>query len=151
MSSHTDSTFECRWRASRSLLAGYLVVQGLAIGCLLGLPVPLWIAAVGLALCFGHACWSLPRHILLTHDTAWVGLRHDQSGWALWSQRTGWQPIQLRPDSLALPSAVILSYRLPGERFARGCCIPKGALASDQHRRLRVRLKYSRRRWAAPE
>ena len=29
--------------------------------------------------------------------------------------------------------------------------IPATALAPDQHRRLRVRLKFSRRRWLAPE
>ena len=58
--------------------------------------------------------------------------------------------MQLRPDSLALPLAVVLRYRLPGQRFSRGLCIARDALAPEQHRRLRLRLKFSRRRWAEP-
>ena len=37
-----------------------------------------------------------------------------------------------------------------GERRVRGLCIPRDALTREAHRRLRVRLKFSRRRWAAP-
>jgi toxin CptA len=59
--------------------------------------------------------------------------------------------VQLRPDSLALPWAVVLHVRLPGERWVRGLCIPRDSLAREVHRRLRVRLKFSRRRWQAPE
>ena len=55
-----------------------------------------------------------------------------------------------RPDSLALPLAVVLRFRLVGERRVRGLCIPRDALTREAHRRLRVRLKFSRRRWAAP-
>lgn len=58
--------------------------------------------------------------------------------------------MQLRPDSLALPLAVVLRYRLPGQRFSRGLCIAHDALAPEHHRRLRLRLKFSRRRWAEP-
>ena len=53
--------------------------------------------------------------------------------------------------SLALPLLVLVRYRLAGERRVRAVCIPGVALAPDQHRRLRVRLKFSRRRWLAPE
>ena len=51
---------------------------------------------------------------------------------------------------LALPLAVVLRFRLVGERRVRSLCIPRDALTRDAHRRLRVRLKFSRRRWAAP-
>ena len=51
----------------------------------------------------------------------------------------------------ALPWAVVLHFRLSGERRVRGLCIPRDALARDVHRRLRVCLKFSRRRWQAPE
>ncbi len=36
----------------------------------------------------------------------------------------GWQPVQLRPDSLALPMVVVLRFRLRGERRVRAICVP---------------------------
>jgi len=33
----------------------------------------------------------------------------------------------------------------------RSICVPRDSQAADVHRRLRVRLKFSRRRWLAPE
>ena len=42
-------------------------------------------------------------------------------------------------------------HTLCQQRRVRAVCIPGAALAPDQHRRLRVRLKFSRRRWLAPE
>lgn len=151
MSSPNNPPFECRWQASGLLLALYLSVQGLAVAGLLLSATPRLLQCLGLLFCLIHAGWVVPRHILLSTQGAWQRLRHDESGWALWNQREGWQPIQLRPDSLALPVAVILRFRRPGQWFSRGLCVPHGALPGDQHRRLRVRLKFSRDRWAAPE
>jgi toxin CptA len=46
---------------------------------------------------------------------------------------------------------VVLRFRLRDERRIRAICVPRDSQAADVHRRLRVRLKFSRRRWAAPE
>lgn len=151
MSSPAERTFECHWQASRLLLALYLLALSLAIVALLILPLPAWLRMLGLLSCLLHAGWVIPSHILLSRAGAWRGLRRDEQGWALWSRRGGWQPVQLRPDSLALPLLVVLRFRLPGQWLARGLCIPRDALPAEQHRRLRVRLKFSRRRWAAAE
>ncbi|MEO4047466.1 protein YgfX [Pseudomonas sp. CAU 1711] len=149
--SSPSERFECRWRASRLLLAAYLAALSLALLTLLLIDLPLWGALLGTLACLAHAAWALPRQILLSHPAAFTGLRRDERGWQLFSARGGWQAVQLRPDSLALPLAVVLSFRLAGERRVRGLCIPRDALPRDLHRRLRVRLKFSRRRWAAPE
>lgn len=149
MSSPSDH-FECHWQASRLLLAFYLAVLALTLTTLFLIDVPAWSAAAGAGLCLLHAAWVLPRKLLLMHDAAFTGLRRDESGWQLFSRRTGWQAVQLRPDSLALPLAVVLHFRLAGERRVRGLCIARDALPREVHRRLRVRLKFSRRRWAAP-
>ncbi|WP_434605258.1 protein YgfX [Pseudomonas sp. R1-7] len=148
--SSPSNRFECRWRASRQLLAAYLLALALALGSLLLLAVPPGYAAVGILLCLGHGAWVLPRHLLLTHRRAFRGLRRDADGWQLWSTGGGWQAVQLRPDSLALPMIVVLRFRLQGEWRVRSLCVPRDALAPDVHRRLRVRLRFSRRRWAAP-
>ena len=150
MSSPSNS-FECRWHASRQLLAAYLLAQLLALGALFLLEIPLWVSLPGALCCLLHGVRALPRQILLTHPQAFCGLRRDADGWQLWNRAAGWQPVQLRPDSLALPLMVVLRFRLRGERRVRAICVPSDSQAADVHRRLRVRLKFSRRRWAAPE
>ncbi|MGL6244834.1 protein YgfX [Pseudomonas sp.] len=149
--SSPSNAFECRWHASRQLLAAYLVAQLFALGSLFLLSIPVWALLLGITLCVIHGVWLLPRQILLTHPMAFRGLRRDADGWQLWNQVAGWQPVQLLPDSLALPLVVVLRYRLRGERRVRSICVPHDSQAADVHRRLRVRLKFSRRRWAAPE
>jgi toxin CptA len=133
------------------LLAAYLLAQLFALGSLYFLDLPLWASLLGALCCVSHGVMALPRQILLTHPQAFRGLRRDAEGWQLWSQAAGWQPVQLRPDSLALPMVVVLRFRLRGERRVRAICVPRDSQAADVHRRLRVRLKFSRRRWAAPE
>ena len=133
------------------MLAAYLAAQLLALIAICLLSIPAWARLLGALLCLAHGAWVLPRHVRLTHPGAMTRLRHDADGWQLWSRDKGWQAVQLRRDSLALPLLVLVRYRLAGERRVRAVCIPGAALAPDQHRRLRVRLKFSRRRWVAPE
>lgn len=149
MSSPSNS-YECRWQACGRLLAAYLLAQVLALGALYLLAVPLWITVLGVLACLAHALWTLPRHIRLTHRSSVRGLRRNADGWQLWSAVRGWHAVQLCPDSLALPLIVVLRYRLPGEWRVRSVCVPHASQAADVHRRLRVRLKFSRRRWLAP-
>ncbi|WP_296250257.1 protein YgfX [Pseudomonas sp. UBA4194] len=148
--SSPSNHFQCRWQPSMRLLVCYLIAQGLAWLAILFLDVSASLKALAWLLCIGHGAWVLPRHVLLTSDHAFTGLRRDPAGWQLWSEAGGWENIQLRPDSLALPQAVVLRFRLAGQRRVRGLCIASDSLAPDMHRRLRLRLKFSRRRWAAP-
>ncbi|VXC52326.1 conserved hypothetical protein [Pseudomonas sp. 8Z] len=150
MSSPSDR-FECRWRPSRGLLKLYLAVLGLALLAPWLAAIAWWWKLLVSLMCLTHAGWVLPRHILLSSRGAWRALRHDAEGWQLWTVGQGWQPVQLRPDSLALPLVVVLRFRLPGQRVTRGLCIPRDAMAPEWHRRLRLRLKFSRRRWAMPQ
>ncbi|MDQ3201582.1 MAG: hypothetical protein M3Q94_05345 [Pseudomonadota bacterium] len=149
--SSPSNTFECRWHASRQLLAVYLLAQLFALGSLFLLSIPVWASVLGIFICLAHGAWTLPRQIRLTHPKAFMGLRRDADGWQLWNKACGWRPVQLRPDSLALPLMVVLRFRLQGERRTRSICVPRDSQAADLHRRLRVRLTFSRRRWAAPE
>ncbi len=143
--SNPSKPFECRWHASRQLLALYLGAQLCAVVALLVAAIPLWASLLCVALCAVHAAWLwLPR------ASTFTGIRHDADGWQLWREGA-WQAIQLRPDSLALPQLIVLRFRLPGQWWVRGLCIAQDALPADDHRRLRVRLKFTRRRWAAPE
>lgn len=131
------------------MLAAYLLAQLFALGALLLLDLPG--SSLGMLVCLAHAAWVLPRHVLLTHPSSIRGLRRDADGWQLFSVGLGWHSVQLRPDSLALPLIVVLRYRVSGEWRVRSICVPMDSQAADVHRRLRVRLKFSRRRWLAPE
>lgn len=142
--------FECRWRPSRQLLAAYLLTQALAVFALLLADLPVWARLVGILLCGLHGFMVLPRKILLRSSSSVHALRRDSAGWHLFSPAQGWQAVRLLPDSLALPGLIVLRYRRPGRWLSEGLCIPGDALGADQHRRLRVRLKFSRNRWAAP-
>ncbi|TDF81716.1 protein YgfX [Pseudomonas sp. H9] len=150
MSSPSEQ-FVCRWQGSTTLLAAYLASQLLALLALSLLQVPVWQQVMGMTLCLLHAGWVIPRRILLSHPCAVSGLRRDRDGWQVFSRAQGWQPVQLRPDSLALPGLIVLRYRRPGRFCSEGLTITHDALEPVQHRRLRVRLKFSRRRWAAAE
>ena len=143
--------FECQWRPSRCLLALYLLTLVLAVAALWLSAIPLWAVLGGTVLCLAHALWVLPGQILLSSDTAIIGLRHDANGWQVRSRSGEWQTVELRRDSLALPLAVVLRFRLAGEWRVRGLCILPDALDAATHRRLCVRLKFRRRRWAAAE
>lgn len=147
--SSPSERFECHWQGSRALLVAYLACQLLALIALSQLVIPVPFALLGLGTCVAHACWVVPRHILLNHPRAVTGLRRDPFGWQLYSTAGGWQAVQLRRDSVALPGLVVLRFRRAGQWFSRSLCIAPDALEPVQHRRLRVRLKFSRRRWAA--
>ncbi|MNC61501.1 hypothetical protein D3C75_1114470 [compost metagenome] len=133
------------------MLAAYLIGQAFALAAVFLLDIPSLPRLAVALLCLGHAAWVLPRYILLNHPHAVTGLRRDATGWQLWCNEGGWKPVQLQRDSLALPGLVVLRYRWQGRRWVQGLCIPFDALEPALHRRLRVRLKFSRRRWAAPE
>ncbi|WP_207887211.1 protein YgfX [Pseudomonas sp. 30_B] len=149
MSSRSDS-FECHWRPSIGLLVAYLGAQSFAVLALLLADIPFHWISLGLSLCLLHACWVVPGRILLRGPAAVRALRHDAGGWQLWSEREGFQPVQLMPDSLALPALIVLRFRRPGQWLVGSVCVPADALAPELHRRLRVRLRFSRNRWAAP-
>ncbi|GLO41971.1 protein YgfX [Pseudomonas putida] len=146
--SSPSECFECRWQGSRLLLAVYLVCQVLAWFAAWASPLPWWSAFAVVAACIAHAGWAIPRRILLTHERAVVGLRRDVRGWQVFSRARGWQPVRLCRDSLALPGLVVLRFVRAGRWLGESQCVPLDALGADEHRRLRVRLKFSRRRWA---
>ncbi|MGY4531338.1 toxin CptA [Pseudomonas sp. TE3786] len=144
--SSPSRAFECRWRASRQLLAFYLGAQLCALVALFSAAIPFWASLLGALLCVVHAGW-----LWLSRASGFSAIRHDADGWYLWRPADGWQSVQLRPDSLALPLLIVLRFRLPGQWWVRGLCIPRDALPVEVHRQLRVKLKFTRRRWAAPE
>lgn len=129
------------------MLAAYLGCQVLALLVLWLSALPWWLGLCVLVACIAHACWAIPRRILLTDSHAVTGLRRDASGWRVFSRALGWQPVRLCRDSVAVPGLVVLRFVRAGHWLGESQCVPRDALGPDQHRRLRVRLKFSRRRF----
>lgn len=88
----------------------YIAAQVLALAAILTSAAPVWLQLICLLSCLAHAGYVVPRSVLLSRRGSWRGLRHDEDGWHLWNQQQGWQPIQLLPDSLALPLVVVLRF-----------------------------------------
>ena len=149
--SSPSEPLECRWQPSRQLLAAYLLLQALALLALLLADLAIWGTLVGALICAAHALWVVPRWILLRSPSSVQALRQDATGWHLYTPAQGWQRVQLRPDSLALPTLIVIRYRRPDRWTNEGLCLPRDTLSADQHRRLRVRLKFSRHRWESPD
>ncbi|MFP6848703.1 MAG: protein YgfX [Pseudomonas sp.] len=147
--SSPSEVFECQWRPSRLLLGAYALIQGLALLSLVLVDMPMWARLLGGLFCVLHAAWVVPRHLMLSVPTAYRALRCNADGWQVYSAAQGWQAIELHVDSLALPLIVLLRFRLVGQRPVRALCVARDSLSRDQHRRLRVRLKFSRHRWPA--
>ncbi|WP_108095479.1 protein YgfX [Pseudomonas sp. GV071] len=144
--SSPSKTFECRWQASRRLAVFSFGAHLCALVALLTAALPFWATVLGVALWAVHAGWAWRQRA-----AGFCAIRHDADGWYLGYSDGRWQSVQLRPDSLALPPLIVLRFRLPGQWWVRGLCIAADALPADSHRQLRVRLKFTRRRWAAPE
>ncbi|WP_417661367.1 protein YgfX [Pseudomonas sp.] len=162
--SSQSSRFEFRWQSSVLLRAFYLSIQLLALIALWVVDLPFWASAGVTLLCALHAAWVFPRSVSLSAPAALTALRRVEDDWQLWSDARGWQSIQLLPDSLALPWLIVLRFcwvnAPPGHTActqmahayaSHTICIPCDAMAAAEHRRFRVRLKFSQRRWVVAE
>lgn len=149
MLSPSNQTFLCFWQPSLRL--SKLVLLVLLLACLavfltaLQWPLKLCLLFILSVQISFHLCCLLQQQL----PNRRVGLRHSAQGWQLWSAQHGWRSIQLRADSIATPALVLLRYRCAQHWFYRSVVIPAGSLSQDSHRRLRVRLKFSRQRWRA--
>lgn len=146
----------------------YLGIQLLALITVWVIDLPVWASTSATLLCGAHGAWVFARHVSLLAPEALTALRRVGDDWQLWSAAQGWRSVELLPDSLALPWVIVLRFRwlAPGSAYrlaqvlmpytartpmAHTLCIPRDAMTDAEHRRLRVRLKFSPRRWPAAE
>lgn len=149
MLSLNDQAFFCFWQPSLRL--SKLVLLVLLLACLAVLLSALaWpLKSAALFVLVVQISFHAQRIQQQQLPCKRMGLRHGAQGWQLWNARHGWRPIQLRADSMATPTLVLLRYRCAQQWFYRSAVIPADSLPQDSHRRLRVRLKFSRQRWQA--
>ena len=147
MQNRNDQTFSCFWQPSLRLSWAVLLVSGL--GCFAAFSADIsWTLRICVCLTL---CGSILQQLYLLkyRQTPQLrrGLRHCPQGWHIWSAKQGWQPIQLRADSMATPALVLVRYRHRWQKFYRSALVPADSLPQDSHRGLRLRLKFSRQRW----
>ncbi|MFF7706861.1 protein YgfX [Pseudomonas sp. NPDC007930] len=146
--SNPSNPFECRWGPSPWLQRGFAGVAFCSLLAAFALALPAWPRLLVVLALLAAVAWVLPRQLWLSHPAAVTGLRREGERWWLFSRARGWHLAQLRPDTVVMPGLVILRYRLPGQWWVRSQCVPADAMAAEAHRRLRVRLGFSRRRFS---
>lgn len=149
MPSLPKTTTQWFWQPSRRLAGLNLTVLSLAC-----LAVLLSAAPDGLKISLGlllvvQAADRVVQLLRNKHPAGRRGLRYTAQGWQLWSAHSGWQPVQLAASSMAIPALVLLRYKTPQQFIYRSAVIAADCLTAEQHRQLRVRLKFSRQRWQA--
>ncbi len=149
MLSRSKPSFSCFWQPSFRLSLAVVLISSLACLAVLLAAVP-WFLQLSALLVLGLQI-SRQLYLMANHQQPFLrqGLRHSQQGWQLWSAQQGWHSIQLRADSIAIPALVLVRYRYANQWFYRSVLIPADSVSQDSHRRLRVRLKFSRQRWRA--
>ncbi|HZJ93369.1 MAG TPA: protein YgfX [Thiopseudomonas sp.] len=149
MQNQSKQNFSCFWQPSLRLSQAVLCVLLLACVAVVLAAIPFVVKLVVIVLLSVQIYSQLRCMRDYQQPALRRGVRRDSAGWQLWSAEQGWRSIQLRADSMAIPALVLLRYRYPHQWFYRSALIPFDSAPQDSHRRLRVRLKFSRQRWQA--
>lgn len=144
-----NNSFTCHWQPSLrvSLLALLMSLLACIAVAISALAWP-W-KTIALTVLVVQTVYQLMQILRLQQPSQRRGLRHTAQGWQIWDAQQGWRAVQLRADSIAIPLLVLLRYRYANQWFYRTLLVGVDSLSSDSHRRLRVRLKFSRQRWQA--
>jgi len=138
-------------RPSPLLGGGLLLCALLALLALsltrLSLPV-LLLLGVLLLLQLG---WLWPRHVSLRHARAVTALRYDVAGWHVLRRDGSETAATLLPDTWVSTLLTVVRLREAGRWWSLSVILLPDAAAADALRRLRLRLRFSRQRWAAAE
>ncbi|MBP7959160.1 MAG: hypothetical protein QMB97_08725 [Pseudomonas sp.] len=144
-----NNKFTCHWQPSLWLSGVAVVFSVLACVAVLWSALQ-WFYKLGfLTLLLSQIIWQLRQLLQVQQPSQRRGLRCSEKGWQLWDAQRGWQSVQLRADSIATPTLVLLRYRRADQWFYRTLLVAVDSLSADSYRRLRVRLKFSRQRWRA--
>ena len=144
-----SSRFVCYWQPSLRLSVLAALMTALAVIAVLSSALAWLVKAVLLLILSAQLICQLKQLTQLQQAAQRRGICRTAQGWSIWDAQQGWRAVQLRGDSMAIPALVLLRYRYAGQWFYRTLLVGVDSLSADSHRRLRVRLKFSRQRWRA--
>lgn len=120
-------------QASATAKALLVILHLAALAALFLALLPAAARLAGVAL-LGASLWASWRRLVS------LRLRAKADGQLEIWRDDAWKPVQLRCDSVALPWLIVLRWREGGRRHS--LALPADALAGDEHRRLRVWLRW---------
>lgn len=139
-------------RQPSRFLGGLVVVFSiLACAALLRSGLSPLLATASMLAIVGYAIWIWPRQVSLQHAQSVTGLRFDSQGWHVMRRDGSESSARLLADTFVSAFLTVVRLREPGRWLAVSVILPADAAAEDALRRLRLRLRFSRQRWAAAE
>lgn len=131
--------------------AGVLLLTLLALVALFRSAMPVLEAALCMTGVLVYCGWIWPRQVSLRHAQSITGLRFDSHGWHLLRRDGSETGANLQPDTFVSAFLTVVRLREPGRLFPVSVILPADSASEDSLRRLRLRLRFSRQRWAAAE
>ncbi len=134
-------------RVGRSLrLAGALAaMHAAAAGVVLNAAWPWALGLLGALVLLVHAAWAIRRHALGLASASITNVRLAGEG-ECELQRLSGERVRGRVDgsSFVLPWMIVLRVAVPGRRRLYSAALLRDAMRTDDFRRLRTRLRWSR-------
>lgn len=98
-----------------------------------------------------YGCWVWPRQISLQHPHSITGLRFDSEGWHILRRDGSEAAARLLADTYVGAMLTVVRLREQGRWRSVSIVLASDAAPEESLRRLRLRLRFSRQRWAAAE
>lgn len=98
-----------------------------------------------------YGYWIWPRQISLQHPHSVTGLRFDSEGWHILRRDGSEAAARLLADTYVSAMLTVVRLREQGRWRAVSIVLASDAASEESLRRLRLRLRFSRQRWAAVE
>lgn len=108
-------------------------------------------AALCMTLVLIYCWWVWPRQVSLSHAASIIGLRFDSQGWHVLRRDGSEAGASLQGDTFVSAFLTVVRLRESGRWLPVSVILPADAASEDSLRRLRLRLRFSRQRWAAAE
>ena len=102
-------------------------------------------------LLWAYCLWIWPRQVSLRHGDSVTGLRFDSEGWHVLRRDGTERGASLLADTYVSALLTVVRLRQPGRWLPVSVILPADAAAEDALRRMRLRVRFSRQRWAAAE
>lgn len=134
---------ECHWHSSRILLYLYIICVLVALIIIWLLPIDLLGSLLGTLILSCYSVWILLQQILLIMPNSFVAIRRSTTSWLIGNNQNEWYTIKLIHSScIVLTWIVILRFHVEGTKRTFTICLPVDGISTDEHRRLRVFLRY---------
>lgn len=134
---------ECHWHLSKSVLCLYIGCYVLALLVVGQLPLAIKWRLLTIIVLSVYTIWIGLKYVLFVLPSSFLAIRRGVTNWFIYSQKRGWQVIYLLPTGcLVFAWVIVLQFRVEGSKRYVWLCLPIDGMLTNEHRRLRVYLRY---------